>query len=347
MTWLAKPLTPRSWWPLGLIIGVVLLVVLLDYRPLHDPIAQDCSLFSVIARVGVGEMTHNSVDLKSGAGIPDPMLYQALLNTLARTVGSELIFARLMGLGLGLLTALLTGWLVLLIKRHKSSRSWLVGFALAAFLTNPFGRLGMLHLDIDTSIMPPILLMLAGAAILISRRFKLSTLIILAGLQALAFWAKLTTPLLAPLSLAFRLRLDRKNWSVLWIPAAVLLGGGALFALSWAACCSATGYPFQWIFTWISGAFEERSAAGRDMISLFRQLIGLVYWFNPAFLALCIACTWSLFARKYNGQETRDLKLIAVFGWSILLGYMVIDGMSIHSSRDMRNAWSAWCLGWS
>lgn len=236
---------------------------------------------------------------------------------------------------------------LILIKRHKSSRWWLVGFTLAAFLTNPFGHLGMLHLDIDTSIMPPILLMLAGAAILISRRFKLSTLIFLAGLQALAFWAKLTTPLLAPLSLAFRLRLDRKNWSILWIPAVVLLGGGALFALSWAACCSATGYPFQWIFTWISGAFEDRSTAGRDMVALFRQSIGLVYWFNPAFLALCIACTWSLFVRKYNGQESRDLKLIAVFGWSILLGYMVIDGMSIHSSRDMRNAWSAWCLGWS
>ena len=325
---LLKPLTPRRWWPWSLIIGVVFLAVLLNYRPLHDPIAQDGSLLSVIARVGLGEMPPNRVLLESGAGMWRPMLYQILLNTLARTVGSELIFARMLGLVLGLLTAVLIGWLVILIKRHQSMRWWPVAIAMAAFLTNPFGRLGMLHLDIDTSVMPPILLILAGSAILLSHRFRLSTLILSAGFQALAFWAKLTTPLLVPLSLAFRLRLDRRNWSFLWIPATVLSAGGALYALSWAVYCSVMGYPFPGMFTRIAGVFTERPTAGKDIGSIFRHLIGLVYWFNPAFLVLWIACTWKLFRRRYNGQESRDLKLIAVISWGIMLGYMFIGGMT-------------------
>jgi hypothetical protein len=47
---------------------------------------------------------------------------------------------------------------------------------------------------------------------------------------------------------------------------------------------------------------------------------------NPAFLTLWIACTWRLFAIRYNGQETRELKLLALIGWGIVVGYVLIGG---------------------
>ena len=312
-------------WAVVLLMSI--LVLLLDYRPLHDPIANDAALFSIVAQVVGGETTHPSIDLEHGQGIWHPMLYQLLLNGLAKAVGSDVIYARILGLGCGLLTASLLAWLVVLMIPGSPLRRWIVVLAVATYVTNPFGRLGMLHLDIDNTVLPPIMLAATGLVVIVSRQKTFRGVPYLVTLQALGFWAKLTTPLLLPFALAGQMLLERRGWKSLWLPLGITLGGGMLFYLTWWAYCAAMGYPATIVFAQTMRVLSSK-ASEFNVLSTGRFAWGLVYWLIPAFLLLAVIMTVILIRDRIPCQLRKDLLAPAFLGWSIVVGYLFVGGIT-------------------
>jgi hypothetical protein len=139
------------------------------YRPLFEPITNDGTFYPLMARVMAGQIEHNHFDLAHGGGIWHPMLYHTCLMLIAKFIGNDLIFVRLFGVFCGVVTAVLAFRLVLILLPSAPRRYWTAALAVAVFITNPFGHIGMLGTDIDTSVIPPVLLAAATSVILFAR----------------------------------------------------------------------------------------------------------------------------------------------------------------------------------
>ena len=306
---------------------IFILVLVFDYRPLQEPTSNDGAIYPLLARVAVGETSFPGIELEQGKGIWHPMLYQMVLIGLAKTIGSDLIYARIFGFSCGLLNACLLIWLVLLVVPDGPSRTWTVILAIAIYVTNPWGRLGMLHPDIDTTIMPPLLLAATGSAVSACRHISMRGVLYMVLLQAAALWAKLTTPILLPFSLGLRFILEKREITILWIPVGVGLGGGVVFLTSWWVYCAVMGYPAAALVR-IIDVFLEKVRDTENLLQFSRRLFGMIYWFNPAFLLAAGLGSWLLFRKGCRSRLPADLVMPGFLGWSIFLLYIFLGGIT-------------------
>src|SRR5262249_42637967 len=160
------------------------------------------------------------------------------------------------GVFCGLLNCLLIRANVRLIMEGREERDLATLLAIATYLLNPFGRIGILVTDIDYVVIPPPLLLLCYLTVRFSREPETKQLFHLVAGQALALWSKLTSSLVFPFILGLQLlmRRDRK-WTIGQV-VVVGVGGVALFALTWWAFSSVAGYPTLHLLR-IIGVFRD------------------------------------------------------------------------------------------
>jgi hypothetical protein len=311
--------------PYAILASALLLTAILTYRPIFEPITNDGTFYPLMARVIAGQITHNHFDLDHGGGIWHPMLYPTCLTLIAKFIGDDLIYVRLFGLICGVLSAALAFRLVLILLPADPQRYLAGALAVAVFLTNPFGHIGMLGTDIDNSIIPPIILLAASAAISFSQRPKPIGIAKLIIAQAGLFWTKLTTAFLLPPALFLRLWMGQTR-QALWLSCIVGAAGLGTFALTWVAYCHVMGFPADRLLR-IFEVFRDKASFWHNAPNLIRSTAGVTLWLNPAFLILGLLSAWITFRFVDDDQLKKDLLYLLFLGWSIVLGYIFIGGV--------------------
>jgi hypothetical protein len=250
-----------------------------------------------------------------------PPLYQYLLAATMPIFGSDATYTlRSVGV-LGLLVSCL---LLFLIAREVDPRRWaLIGTAGSVLLLlHPYAIQSSLFLDIDTSIYPALLLLLAWLLVRYLPRPGMlgpKPLLLIAGAVALIGWAKLTT--IIPVGLTF---------VAVWILArgirrgvpemiAVVAGGAGLFFSTYALWAWATDIPFAFTFEFTFGKTESKlNVTPEARKEVFRWQVA---WMHPALMLLAVVyaadALWS-FART---RRARALDLLFAGGVAVLVTY--------------------------
>jgi len=209
----------------------------------------------------------------------------------------------------------------------SSARSLVAGvLAVAVYALNPLAIQSAMILDIDNTVLMVLLTALAWLAIRLPGSWGLTTIVGIALLYAVSIWAKMTTPLIFGVALAFTRLFQAVGWrGALQTMIAVTLGW-AIFALSWVAIMTATGMPLTYTLDVVRNeAVDSGISSGHRLVSLQGFIFGVapaILWLGPFFCLLFVTAglprLWSLLRGK--GLEASDL--LVVLGAAIYLAYI-------------------------
>ncbi|MCA8960167.1 MAG: glycosyltransferase family 39 protein [Planctomycetes bacterium] len=183
-------------------------------------------------------------------------------------------------------------------------------------------------IDIDNTILVPILLALVFAVERLIERPTPRRAGLTVALMALALWGRVTTPvILVPLFVcaSFFAKDRRARWSV---PLSVL-GGVGLFFATWSLYCALTETPFSGPFLYTWAAFADRAAGGGSRAGiavLVANGMHLVLWVGGVLLALLFAAIGLRAVEFARRRELERGDLFALSGAAIVLGYSVVGG---------------------
>ena len=257
-----------------------------------------------------------------------PPLYIYLLGLQFKLFGVSETSARLLGCAFGLGTGGLTYLTARALVPGRPRAATATGLLAAAFfMLSPLALQSALILDIDGTVLTFLLTLMALVLVRFPPERDARRLPILAGLFALALWAKLTTPLgfLAVLA-ATRLLAGRVRQAAIEL-VVIGLGGGALFLLSWALACVALGMPFDmpfavtWVQLWL--ATESTGSWLRSPAALAGALTPALLWAGP-YLSLLFAAAGLARLRSYLlTRKIQVVDLLVGFGTLVYLVYLI------------------------
>ena len=209
----------------------------------------------------------------------------------------------------------------------SSARSLVAGvLAVAVYALNPLAIQSAMILDIDNTVLMVLLTALTWLTIRLPGSWGLTTIVGIALLYAVSIWAKMTTPLIFGVALAFTRLFQPVGWrGALQAIVAVALGW-AIFALSWVAIMTATGMPLTYTLDVVRNeAVDSGISSGHRLVSLQGFTFGVapaILWLGPFFCLLFVTAglprLWSLLRGK--GLEASDL--LVVLGAAIYLAYI-------------------------
>jgi hypothetical protein len=216
---------------------------------------------------------------------------------------------------------------VVLSRGGSAVRALVAGvLAVAVYALNPLAIQASMILDIDNTVLMVLLTALVWLAIRLPGSWSPVTVVGIALLYAVALWAKMTTPLIFGVALAFTRLFQAVGWrGALQALAAVALGW-AIFAASWVAIMTATGMPLTYTLDVVRNeAIDSGISSGHRLVSLQAFIMGVapaILWLGPFLCLLFVAAglprLWSLLRGK--GLEAGDL--LVVLGAAIYLGYI-------------------------
>lgn len=251
-----------------------------------------------------------------------PPLYIELLGLQFKLFGVSEASGRVLGLifGLG------TGYVVYLTGREVGREATgLLGAAF--FLLSPLALQSALILDIDGTVLTFLLALMVYLLARFPPERHPRTLPALAGLFALALWAKMTTPLgLLACLLAIRLLAGRFRQALREL-LVIGVGGGALFLSTWGLACLVLRMPFDMPFavTWVEllDASGTSSRWLQSPRSLAQAVAPSLLWSGPL-LGLLFAAAGMVRLRGYiTTRQTQPIDLLIGFGVLIFLVYLI------------------------
>ncbi|MDO8672033.1 MAG: glycosyltransferase family 39 protein [Dehalococcoidia bacterium] len=254
-------------------------------------------------------------------GLWHPPLYLYTMATVFAVLGSSTESARF----LGVLTAFLTIGLTALLARQFAPKregraGAIVALALVLTLTSPFFIQGILYLDIDNTILMPLVLFF----LYLGQRFGLietltaRRLLVLSLVFTLTLWAKLTTPLLLLAALGASYAIRRR-----WRAAVNIVGvgviGSVMFAVTWLGYAFLAHVPadFPIRFTFLQkAAMLTQGASG---LSRPNAVGHLLTYLTPPFAVLTgIAAIWAL------SLVYRKRSMVAEWAWAVAIALVVL-----------------------
>ncbi|MEM7263816.1 MAG: glycosyltransferase family 39 protein, partial [Planctomycetota bacterium] len=199
-----------------------------------------------------------------------PHLYLRLLELSYAIFGPSLSSARWPGLFAGLISLALVCAITMRVVEGDRRRRWGFGVMATLFCCSiPAFVQGCAIIDIDNTILGPLLLAMVWTGQRLTERSTWSRALALAGVTALVLWARFTTPLiLFPILALFAgFASDRRaRWS---LPLALIAGVG-IFLATWGAYCVATATPFWGPFAYTWAAFADRAGGGTGRLGVER-----------------------------------------------------------------------------
>jgi len=257
--------------------------------------------------------------------LPHTLLYTLLLSLTFTAAGPSALAARALGLGFHLAAMIV---LILLARRAPldgsygawRARPWL---AAGLYLVLPLAVQYPLFLDLDNSILPPLLLALMLACILAAERAGPLPLASVSLMTALSLWAKETPPVLLLAAAAVWWVLTRGAVSavVRLVPAAA--AGAALFGVTWWGFCARTGVPIDAFYQWTINQRLLQDGAGPalgpGLKALWNEAQWVASWLSPAFLALAGLAALDRLARLVRARRAEALDLPLLFLIVLLL----------------------------
>jgi 4-amino-4-deoxy-L-arabinose transferase-like glycosyltransferase len=257
-----------------------------------------------------------------------PPLYVELLGLQFKLFGTSETSGRLLGAAFGLATAALvylTGRALGAGGRLAREATGLLGAAF--FLLSPLAIQSALILDIDGTVLTFLLALLVYVLVRFPPERHPRALPALAGLFALALWAKLTTPLgLLACVLLVRVLAGRFHQALREL-LVVGLGGSALFLATWALACLAFRMPFDMPFavTWIE--FLDASGTSKDWLrsptAIAQTLAPSLLWTGPYLVPLFAAAGLARLRGYLATRKVQPVDLLVGFGLVVFVVYLI------------------------
>lgn len=319
--WLA---CPSCWVLLLLIIFSTIWII----KPLGEFSTNDSAAFVLLVYKILGLNQTNLIDLASGESIWHPLLYPIILTLTGKLFGVEVLWMRLVAL-ICLLIDIYLIWKItaLMVDTEKKHRI-LSLLAICIFVCIPYTLDGGVHIDIDNSILPPILLLFIYLFACFQAKkdgFAGYNLILLSLVLALAFWAKLTTPLAIPLAIGIFYLVKRDLVKAFLYSSGLFITGSVLFLITWYAFCAAFELPFFSVIQRTFGAFFAKinNSMTTDPFSYLRYLGITIYWFNPLIVISWLTITALSFRDIIIKRVINDTYLFLLI-LSVIIGFMYL-----------------------
>ncbi|MDQ3171532.1 MAG: glycosyltransferase family 39 protein [Acidobacteriota bacterium] len=272
-------------------------------------------------------------------GMWHPPLYMYALAAAAMVTPADNWGLRAVGL-IALLASVALAWRIARRLLPGVPRT-AVALAAAAPLLSPLVIESALLIDIDGTVLMPLLLLfferwLAWRDDLTPRRVAL-----LSAIVAVSLTAKLTTPFIALAAAALHAMLDQGR--VRRVGALVIAGaaGTAVFAAAYMTYCIATGYPAGFMFD-LYGLRADEMGGGRKLADFALSLRWNTAWISPLLILLIVlhggTRAWALIRRR----ESEPADLLWIFAAISAAAYI---GVAAYWGKYMAPAVMAGVLG--
>lgn len=325
------------WWAPSLVAVLLGAFVLLAAGSVARPYLFDEANFlfqaQAIARTGIpyanmGYMgDRGEVTTRFQYGLWHPPLYLYLLGLNARLFGGAEVAARGMGIACMLLSAGLVYALARAVAESPARGRALGALALALFLLSPLTVQSAVVVDIDGTVLLPLVTLWVLAYLRLAQAPPQRRLLVLGGLLALALWAKTTTPLLLPVAAVLYEGL-RGRWRAGALEALGVVGlGVGGFLASWAAVAGWLGLPFAMPFEWNAWQFQDASNYTRgwlgDWARMRQELAPALVWASPYLVALLGLVAVARARQWVRGAGARPVDLPLLVGLLVFGFYFI------------------------
>jgi len=261
-------------------------------------------------------------------GTYHPTLYINSLALFIRAFGYNETSVRFFGVVCTLVSAyLLILILRKLIKKNDTTETLLLGL----FLLNPYTIANTTLPDIDSTILPVVLLLFIYASIrYLSQKKDMSNrvVLILGALFGLALWSKLTTPLVIPFFLVCLAVITSKNYkkSLLFTLKVTSLGAAA-FVITYFMYCKflnlSTTYTYHFlVHSFTKGTKTEGALTGA--VDNLKNIRNFVYWPTLPIVGLLGVSFLGGMFDKDKSEKTRIKKLLILTSLVTFIFYLAL-----------------------
>jgi dolichyl-phosphate-mannose-protein mannosyltransferase len=234
----------------------------------------------------------------------------------------------------GVVVVLLTGiGLALLVRRRLGAdpaAAWVATVAAAVYLLHAATVHGALYLGFSDGTLLPLTWVLFVAAWLETGRWGMSLRVLAIGAcMALALWAKLTTSLALPATLAVVAAITHGARAAVGLSLGVAAVGCGLFLATWwvyvlhlaprvdAAPASLWGEPFRYLL-------DEGSVFSLD--GLLLSSARLVLYFGPLFVAAAVGAVVRRLRETFQERREKPEALVPALVIVVTVAYLVLPG---------------------
>ena len=305
-------------------------------KPLTEYLVGDSSKFVLLVYSILGVSNTHLIDLSSGRDIWHPFLYQSILIATARLFGMELYKLRLVGLACLMIDLYMIRKLANLMVDNQREGRVLTFIACLCFLMMPLTIDGAMHIDIDTTVMLPLLLVFLYLFIRQEQAESMRDrypimLILMCFIMPLLLWSKLTTPLALPVAISIFYIIRNRPLTAIIYPILLMTIGGGIFFLTWYLFCNYFNLPFLSVFERVLRVFSiaANESANAGYLKLFRELAMTVFWYN-IIISILLMVFLALVVRQVIRRETIRDPVLFISILSVIIGgvYCIIGGIS-------------------
>jgi 4-amino-4-deoxy-L-arabinose transferase-like glycosyltransferase len=257
-----------------------------------------------------------------------PTLYINSLAAFIKVFGFNATTVRFFGVLCTLASALLLLLILrLLIKKNDLAECIFLGL----FLLNPYTIANTTLPDIDSTILPVVLLIFLYFSMKFLFQKKEITnrmVLILGALFGLALWSKMTTPLVIPfflVCLAFITSKDYKKSILLSLKVSII--GVITFLVTYFIYCKLLNLSFIYTFKFLLGSFTKGTSSGGLLKGITNNLSfarGFIYWPTLPVITLYGISFIGVMLDKDTTEKTRVKKLLVLIGLLVTIFYIAL-----------------------
>ena len=311
--------------------GIIGLFVVLVAVQSNKPYVLDEAEFPMVgyetSKTGIPVYYHGEQETQH-LGIYHPTLYINVLALFLKVFGYSEISVR----AFGAICVLLSAFLLIQVYRrlYKADRRLELLF-LGLFLLNPFTIANATLPDIDSTILPIVILLFVLGSI----RYVLKTkvwsnrvVLILACLFTLALWTKLTTPLILPPLLACIAYISSKRVKEsLILTTKVTLAGALLFVTTYFIYCLVLGLSTTYTYTFLVASFTKGTSTEGPLVGVMHNLDNLryfVYWITIPLLTIIGIASTRFLLDKSSSSEDKVAKVLIMMSLLTTIFYIAL-----------------------
>ncbi len=261
-------------------------------------------------------------------GTYHPTLYINSLALFIKIFGFNEISVRLFGVACTLISAYL---LVLILRQLIDRNETAEALFLGLYLLNPYTIANTTLPDIDSTVLPVLILVFIYFAIRYLHQKKdmgNRVVWILSCLFGLALWSKLTTPLIIPPFLAvLAIITSRDYWKSLAVTLKVTAIGSLAFFITYFAYCKVLRLSATYTYHFLFASFAKGTSSGGRLTGVLNNLQnikGFVFWPTVPVITLFAIAFMGIMLDTEKNEGTKIKKLLVLTSLLVTIFYTAL-----------------------
>ncbi len=233
----------------------------------------------------------------------------------------------------GIMCTLLSAYLLILILRQLIRKKSLIteSIFLGLFLLNPYTIANTTLPDIDSTILPLVLLLFIYCSLkylLQNKDMSNKIVMLLSGLFALALWSKLTTPLILPVFLVVLAIITSKDYkkSILFTIKVTLLGS-LTFIITYLIYCKLLNLSTTYTYHFLIDSFTKGTSSDGRTVSILNNLKNLkyfVFWPTLPMIGLFVVSYIGIMLDNNKDEKTKVKKVLVSMSLLVTIFYIAL-----------------------